>query len=304
LTTTILLGAAARGKTHRLVELLVQQRRSTRPRWAILPDRLQAAAFRRRVAQAGGALGVRVGTFGDLFHEILARAGRSVAITPEPARQHILRLALEQLVEAGELTLYQPIAGTAGLLQAFGEAFAELRRARVAPEVISSLGASQGSRLAELGRALEREEIRAALSRPSAVGELEVQRERAFVPPIPEGQKAAGRDLPAQPERSIFEAGGLEPPWGRPEGPGRSGPDGRDPAAGGPCRRTPAPPSASRSDRPARRTGRRRFGAIRPRWRRQVERDLQARAEKAHFAPCDGSPGHSRGRPVRASILI
>lgn len=153
MTTTLLLAAAARGKTHRLVELLVKERSSTRPRWAILPDRLQAAAFRRRVALAGGALGVQVGTFGDLFHEILARAGRSVAITPDPARQRILRLVLQQLVEAGELSLYLPIVGTAGLLEALGEAFGELRRARIEPEAVSALAGSRSPRLAEVGRA-------------------------------------------------------------------------------------------------------------------------------------------------------
>ena len=138
-TSTILLAPAAGGKTERLVRLLVGDTQSIRPRWAVLPDRMQVSAFRRRIARAGGALGVSVGTFGDLFQEILARAGRPVAVTPEPARQRILRLALRRLEAGGELPFYQPIVRTPGFLTAVGDAIAELKRARVAPESVGEL---------------------------------------------------------------------------------------------------------------------------------------------------------------------
>jgi ATP-dependent helicase/DNAse subunit B len=138
-TSTILLSPAAGGKTERLVQLLVSDPQSIRPRWAVLPDRVQVSTFRRRIAQAGGALGVSVGTFGDLYQEILARAGRAVAVTPGPARQRILRLAIRQLEKDSELPFYQPIARTPGLLTAVGDAIAELKRARVAPEAVGRL---------------------------------------------------------------------------------------------------------------------------------------------------------------------
>jgi ATP-dependent helicase/DNAse subunit B len=151
---TILLGPAAAGKTQRLVELLVGQPGQIRPRWAVLPDRTQVSTFRRRIAAAGGALGVSVGTFGDLFQEILARAGRPVAVTPEPARQRLLRLALRQLEAEGKLPFYQPIARTPGFLEVVGEAIAELKRGRVAPEAVAKLAralADRGAALAEMG---------------------------------------------------------------------------------------------------------------------------------------------------------
>ncbi|MFV2043724.1 MAG: PD-(D/E)XK nuclease family protein [Anaerolineales bacterium] len=159
----ILLASAAGGKTQRLVELLVHDPKSTRPRWAVLPDRVQVVAFRRRLALAGGrfapigalgpgrgALGVSVGTFADLFQEILARAGRPVAVAPQPARQRLLRLAIRELDAAGELPTYHPIAGTPGFLEALADAIAELKRARIAAEAVRDVEKPQLSEIARI----------------------------------------------------------------------------------------------------------------------------------------------------------
>ena len=148
-TTTILLSPAVGGKTERLVQLLVSDPQSIRPRWAVLPDRTQVSTFRRRIAQAGGALGVSVGTFGDLYQEILARAGQPVAVTPGPARQRILRLAIRQLETNDELPFYHPIARTPGFLTAVGDAIAELKSARVEPEAVGKL---ESPSMREIGR--------------------------------------------------------------------------------------------------------------------------------------------------------
>jgi ATP-dependent helicase/DNAse subunit B len=135
-----------------LVELLVGEPGSIGPRWAVLPDRTQVTAFRRRIAAAGGALGVSVGTFGDLFQEILARAGRPVAVTPEPARQRLLRLALRSLEAEGQLPFYQPILHTPGFLQVVGEAIAEMKRSQAEPEAVAALARSldRGAALGEM----------------------------------------------------------------------------------------------------------------------------------------------------------
>ncbi|MGH2620591.1 MAG: PD-(D/E)XK nuclease family protein [Anaerolineales bacterium] len=154
MTTTILLAPAAGGKTQRLVELLIGEAVSIQPRWAVLPDRTQVTALRRRIAAMGGALGVSVGTFGDLFQEILARAGRPVAVTPEPARQRLLRLGLRQLEADGSLPFYQPILRTPGFHEVIGEAIAEMKRARVEPQTVAELARSldRGHALAEMAR--------------------------------------------------------------------------------------------------------------------------------------------------------
>jgi len=149
-TTTILLSPAAGGKTERLVQLLVSDPQSIWPRWAVLPDRTQVSTFRRRIAQAGGALGVSVGTFGDLYQEILARAGQPVAVTPGPARQRILRLAIRQLETNDELPFYQPIVRTPGFLTAVGDAITELKRARVEPEAVGNLDSPSMQEIARI----------------------------------------------------------------------------------------------------------------------------------------------------------
>jgi len=78
MTTTLTLAPAASGKTAYLVD---QARRGAvspgevaTPR-VIVPTRLQARAWRERLARAGGALGVRVGTFGCCGHGILPQPG-------------------------------------------------------------------------------------------------------------------------------------------------------------------------------------------------------------------------------------
>ncbi len=164
MTTTILLAPAAGGKTQRMVELLIGEAGSIRPRWAILPDRTQVTALRRRIAATGGALGVSVGTFGDLFQEILARAGRPIAVTPEPARQRLLRLGLRKLEANGQLPFYQPILRTPGFLEVVGEAIAEMKRARIEPQAVSVLARllDRGPALAEMARIFTDFEIRLA----------------------------------------------------------------------------------------------------------------------------------------------
>src|SRR5512143_4115054 len=63
----------------------------------VLPDRLQAAAFRRRLAEAGGALGVQVGTFGDLYVELLDLASLSFPVASPPMLHRLVHTALEQV---------------------------------------------------------------------------------------------------------------------------------------------------------------------------------------------------------------
>ena len=50
----------------------------------IVATRLQARAWQRRLAEAGGALGVRVGTFDDLYREILGLTGGAYTLLSQP----------------------------------------------------------------------------------------------------------------------------------------------------------------------------------------------------------------------------
>lgn len=64
-TIELILGAPGSGKTTTCIQR-IQSIRAKEPLakvWVILPDRLQAAAFRKRLAGIGGAMGVNIGRF-------------------------------------------------------------------------------------------------------------------------------------------------------------------------------------------------------------------------------------------------
>lgn len=96
----------------------------------IVPDRLQAAYFRRRLSQSGGALGAYVGTFGDLYKNILERAGIYVPV----ASNALLHRIVQDVVDNAHLTHYAPLRTLPGFFLALRDAFAELKRALIYPE--------------------------------------------------------------------------------------------------------------------------------------------------------------------------
>jgi ATP-dependent helicase/nuclease subunit B len=126
----------ASGKTqwavNRIGEVLKAERLAVV--WVIVPDRLQAHAFRSRLALGGGALGAQVGTFGDVYSEVLERAGVPTPVVSNAVTQRLLQTVLDELARAGRLEHYQPLARSRGFAHTLRERFAELKRARVTPE--------------------------------------------------------------------------------------------------------------------------------------------------------------------------
>ena len=148
----LLLAPAAEGKTHACLEQVraVTCHTPFAPVVVVLPDRNQAGAFRRRPAAQGGALGVEVYTFGDLYTEILAAAGRSLPVAAEPVVHRALRAAVEALGSRNQLHHYAPIQRYPGFIRALSDLIAELKRARIEPEQFARAMQGQGPRLEEL----------------------------------------------------------------------------------------------------------------------------------------------------------
>jgi ATP-dependent helicase/nuclease subunit B len=148
----LLLAPAAAGKTHACLEQVraVACQTPFAPVVVVLPDRNQAGAFRRRLAAQGGALGVEVCTFGDLYTEILSAAGRSLPVAAEPIVHRVLRAAVEVLVSRNQLHHYAPIQHYPGFIRALSDLIAELKRARIEPEQFARAVHGQGPRLEEL----------------------------------------------------------------------------------------------------------------------------------------------------------
>ena len=91
--------------------------------WVIVPDRLQASAFRRRIAQAGGAIGAHVGTFGDLYRSILERSGNNVPVASAPFLHYIIHEIVDLSARRGELIHYAPLCTLPGFFLVLRELF-------------------------------------------------------------------------------------------------------------------------------------------------------------------------------------
>jgi len=182
-TVRLLISPAGRGKTAHVIDV-VRALPPLSPARVLVPDQIQATAFRRRLAEAGGALGVEVQTFYGLYADVLALAGGSIALPQVPPGQTMARLLpavrhrliqhiVETLCQADQLSYYAPLRHSPGFARLLGELFGELKRARIFPEDLESVlqeagrGARCGStqhhlfyggvvearpRLAELGR--------------------------------------------------------------------------------------------------------------------------------------------------------
>ncbi len=150
----VIVAPPASRKTHYCLDRIFQclERAPLVPAWMVAPDNLQVAGLRRRVAGRGGALGLNIGTFGDLYQLILRRAGISLPVMSEIMGLRLTGGVIQAAGEKGELMYFDPIRGTPGLRAALHERFKEFERALVEPEELSALPDIQGGSLAELAR--------------------------------------------------------------------------------------------------------------------------------------------------------
>ena len=148
----LLFAPAAAGKTQYCIRRIQQARRDDplAPIWIVLPDAVQARAFRRRLAMAGGAIGVHTVTFYTLYAELLAAAGESVARLDDPVLHRLMRAIVDSLYASSALRYYAPLRDKPGFFRALRTMIRELKRARVTPEAFTAAIAGQGPRLEEL----------------------------------------------------------------------------------------------------------------------------------------------------------
>ena len=150
--SSLLIAPAGRGKTHyaiqRVREVLTSQ--PLAPVTVILPNQVRVAEFRRRLAAAGGALGVDLFTFRSLYAALLARAGQPKPRLLDPVHVRLLRAILDRLWEQGELRHYASLRTRPGFILALRDFIQELKRARVDPVRFSDEVAAFGPRLVEL----------------------------------------------------------------------------------------------------------------------------------------------------------
>jgi len=137
---SLYLAPGGAGKTAFAVELARAAARglSAEPR-VLVASYLQAASWRRRLARAGGALGVRVRTFDRLCADVLAAACRQAWVElSEPVEYRLLRAVVDAttLVDATPLVYYRSLTRSPGFTQVLERLIAELQAAGVGPAVL------------------------------------------------------------------------------------------------------------------------------------------------------------------------
>ena len=151
MATQLLLAPAAAGKTAYVLDLIqdAAQDLQSIPR-VIVPTHLQARAWRRRLAEAGGAIGVRVLTFDRLYAECLNAAGEAYTELSEPVQYRLIRAVVDGL----QLDHYAPLVAFPGFIQVLERLIGELKAARIHPDDFAQAVAGMGDepRLRELAQ--------------------------------------------------------------------------------------------------------------------------------------------------------
>ncbi|MBN1876795.1 MAG: UvrD-helicase domain-containing protein, partial [Anaerolineae bacterium] len=151
MSTHLYLAPAASGKTTYLVAraCALSAGLAATPR-VVVPTQLQARAWQRRLAETGGALGVRVGTFDALYRDILRAAGEVYVLLTEPIQYRLLRT----LIETAPLSYYAPLRNRPGFAQVVQGLVRELKAGGVPPDAFTHAIAAMGNapRLRELAQ--------------------------------------------------------------------------------------------------------------------------------------------------------
>ncbi|NLG48958.1 MAG: hypothetical protein GX552_02460 [Chloroflexi bacterium] len=126
---------AGSGKTHWALEQARQAAQQLRCMPVVcVPSALQARSCNRRLAAAGGTLGVRVLTFGQLYQACLDERGTAYAELSDPEQYHLLSVILRQ----ASLQHYAPLRYKPGFVRILQSLIEELKAARIAPEALDS----------------------------------------------------------------------------------------------------------------------------------------------------------------------
>lgn len=160
--TRFLFAPAGHGKTAHVIAA-IRSLPPLSPVRVLVPDQVEAMAFRRRLAQAGGALGAEVQTFYGLYADVLALAARmagpqhaqpngGMARLSPAVRHRLIQHIAEGCAAAGETPYYAPVCSAPGFVRLLGDLFGELKRARVLPHALETALAGREPRLRELAR--------------------------------------------------------------------------------------------------------------------------------------------------------
>ena len=136
MTIRLLIAPPATGKTKACLETVKKtlSQNLFAQVWILVPDRIQADEMRTRLVQMGGVFHVRVGTFGDLYQEILDRKGSTLPVAGPAMLHRMLQQIIGDLFADGQLQYYDQICRLPGFQLEIRDRIAELKRALIMPE--------------------------------------------------------------------------------------------------------------------------------------------------------------------------
>lgn len=136
MTTNLIVAPPASGKTAECIDRIIalHKEQPLAQVWVIVPDRQKAPYFRQRLAEAGGGMGVHIGTFRDLYVEILENNGIFTPVVTPALDNRLVRETVDAALTDNLLDHYGNIAQKPGFILVLQDAFAELRGAYVTPE--------------------------------------------------------------------------------------------------------------------------------------------------------------------------
>ena len=135
---TLVAAPAAAGKSAWLIEQVRRAAAAGQTPLVVVATPRQAQQLRRRLAVAGGALGVHLLTFDELFAAILNFAGSARVELQAAARQRLLRVAVDELAERGALSFYAALVVRPGFIAALEGMHFEMRGARLTPTIVAA----------------------------------------------------------------------------------------------------------------------------------------------------------------------
>jgi ATP-dependent helicase/nuclease subunit B len=135
LPVELLISPPAAGKTQACIERIknVQSSHPFAKIWVLVPDNQKAVYFRQRLADAGGGIGITIGTFRSLYMHILEENGIFVPVITPALEHRLVQESVDAAADALELSHYASIKHKPGFILALQDAFAELRGALVRP---------------------------------------------------------------------------------------------------------------------------------------------------------------------------
>ncbi|MGB3717497.1 MAG: PD-(D/E)XK nuclease family protein [Candidatus Promineifilaceae bacterium] len=154
MTNRILLSPAASGKTGYILQKAKSKAKQldAEPR-ILIPATAHRYALRRRLAEAGGALGVRTVTFSEIYTDCLSSSAENYILLSDTIRYQLVRFVVSQQ----KLDHYQPLINRSGFVKELVRIFDDLKAARIWPDkflqAVEALG--DPPRLHELGSIYE-----------------------------------------------------------------------------------------------------------------------------------------------------